>query len=224
VCARSNHAALHHAYRYFAGSAFCLCLRPAQHSSSRWSRRVCVTAYSSECFSSRRHCCSKNLPYNGINQLRRQMGLSAIDDFWDQVRGAGRTLLLTSRSFDFAAELPGHVRYVGAVLDAAPGRPWALPTGQDPIVLVAMSSTFQNHVRGLERIIEGLTTLPVRGIATIGPALDPTRFRAHEQRQHRVGRTAFRDSQACRRGGDAWRIRSSVLGVVAKTESSEPAA
>jgi hypothetical protein len=99
-----------------------------------------------------------------------------------------------------------------------------LPTGQDPIVLVAMSSTFQNHVRSLQRIIEGLTTLPVRGIATIGPALDPTRFRAHEQRQHRVGRTAFRDSQACRRGGDAWRIRSSVLGVVAKTESSEPAA
>lgn len=31
---------------------------------------------------------------------------------------------------------------------------------------------------GLQRIIEGLTTLPVRGIATIGPALDPTRFRA----------------------------------------------
>jgi UDP:flavonoid glycosyltransferase YjiC (YdhE family) len=106
------------------------------------------------------------------------MGLSSVDDFWDQVRGEGKMLLLTSRSFDFAAELPDHVRYVSAVLDAAPGRLWALPTGQDPIVLVAMSSTFQNHGRGLQRIIEGLTTLPVRGIATIGPALDPTRFRA----------------------------------------------
>jgi MGT family glycosyltransferase len=116
-----------------------------------------------------------------INQLRRQMGLSASDDFWDQVRGAGKILLLTSRSFDFAAELPGNVRYVGAVLDDpywTKGRPWALPAGQNPIVLVAMSSTFQNHVRGLQRIIDGLTTLPVRGIATIGPALDPTRFRA----------------------------------------------
>src|SRR3984893_8723709 len=71
VCARSIHAALHHAYRYFAGSALCLCLRPAQHSSSRWSRRVCVRASSSECFSSRRHCCSKNLPYNGGGATRR---------------------------------------------------------------------------------------------------------------------------------------------------------
>jgi hypothetical protein len=115
-----------------------------------------------------------------INQLRRQMGLSA------------------------------------------KGRPWALPAGQYPIVLAAMSSTFQNHVRGLQRIIDGLTTLPVRGIATIGPALDPTRFRATSNVS--IGRTAFRDSQACRRGGDAWRIRSSVLGVVAKTESCEPAA
>jgi hypothetical protein len=89
--------------------------------------------------------------------------------------------LLTSLSFDFAAELPANVRYVGAVLDDpywTKGRPWALPAGQDPIVLVATSSTFQNHVRGLQRIIDGLTTLSVRGIATIGPALDPTRFRA----------------------------------------------
>jgi len=36
---------------------------------------------------------------------------------------------------------------------------------------------FKTTCRGLQRIIEGLTTLPVRGIATIGPALDPTRFR-----------------------------------------------
>jgi hypothetical protein len=52
----------------------------------------------------------------------------------------------------------------------------------------------------------------------------PDEISRHEQRQHRVGRTAFRDSQACRRGGDAWRIRSSVLGVVARTEPCEPAA
>jgi hypothetical protein len=116
-----------------------------------------------------------------INQLRRQVRLSASGDFWDQVRGAGKIHLLTSRSFDFAAELPANVRYVGAVLDDpywTKGRPWALPAGQDPIVLVATSSTFQNHVRGLQRIIDGLTTLSVRGIATIGLALDPTRFRA----------------------------------------------
>jgi hypothetical protein len=134
--------------------------------------------------------------------------------------------LLTSRSFDFAAELPANVRYVGAVLDDpywTKGRPWALPAGQYPIVLVAMSSTFQNHVRARppadHRRVDHAAG---PRIATIGPALDPTRFRATSNVS--IGRTAFRDSQACRRGGDAWRIRSSVLGVVAKTESCEPAA
>jgi UDP:flavonoid glycosyltransferase YjiC (YdhE family) len=116
-----------------------------------------------------------------INQLRNSLGLSPIDDFWDQVRQARKILVLTSQSFDFPAELPDNVHYVGPVLDDpnwAKGQPWALPAGEHPIVLVAMSSTFQDQTDCIERVIDGLATLPIRGIVTVGPALDPTTFRA----------------------------------------------
>ena len=40
-------------------------------------------------------------------------------------------------------------------------------------MLVALSSTFQDQRRCLQRIVDALGTLPVRGIVTTGPALDP---------------------------------------------------
>ena len=36
-----------------------------------------------------------------------------------------------------------------------------------------MSSTFQDHAGCLQRIVDALGTLPVRGLVTTGPALDP---------------------------------------------------
>jgi UDP:flavonoid glycosyltransferase YjiC (YdhE family) len=117
-----------------------------------------------------------------INQLRNSLGLRPIHDFWDQVRQARKMLVLTSQSFDFPAKLPGNVRYVGPVLDDptwAMGQPWGLPAGEQPVVLVAMSSTFQDQTDWLQRVIAGLAALPIRGIVTAGPALDPTTFRAN---------------------------------------------
>jgi hypothetical protein len=73
-----------------------------------------------------------------LNQVRKSLGLNPSHDFWDQVRRARKMLVLTSRSFDFAAELPDNVRYVGPVLDDptwATGRqPWGLPAGEHPVV------------------------------------------------------------------------------------------
>jgi UDP:flavonoid glycosyltransferase YjiC (YdhE family) len=40
-------------------------------------------------------------------------------------------------------------------------------------VLVAMSSTFQDQIASLQRVIDALGTLPLRGVVTTGPALDP---------------------------------------------------
>ena len=45
-------------------------------------------------------------------------------------------------------------------------------------VLVAMSSTFQNHVECLQRITDALGGLPVRGLVTTGPAVGPDEIRA----------------------------------------------
>ena len=45
-------------------------------------------------------------------------------------------------------------------------------------MLVAMSSTFQNHVECLQRITDALGDLPVRGFVTTGPAVGPDEIRA----------------------------------------------
>lgn len=109
-----------------------------------------------------------------LNALRSHHGLAPVAHLLDQVRSARRQLVLTSPEFDFPATLPAGVRYVGPVLDDpvwAKTR-WTPPPGDDPLVLVAMSSTFQDQIGCLQRVLDALGTLPVRGIVTAGPALE----------------------------------------------------
>ena len=111
----------------------------------------------------------------GLNELRAALGLAPVDAFFDQILGARRILVLTSSDFDFPAELPGNVRYVGPVLDdpSWAETAWSAPPGDEPLVLVALSSTFQDHGGCLQRIVDALGTLPVRGLVTTGPAIEP---------------------------------------------------
>jgi MGT family glycosyltransferase len=115
-----------------------------------------------------------------FNGLRTAHGLRPLDDIWDQVRRAAKVLVLTSGRFDFPAQLPESVRYVGPVLDDpawAADRQWSPPRGDDPLVLVAMSSTYQNHVDALQRCVHALASLSVRGLVTTGPVIDPSEVR-----------------------------------------------
>ncbi len=116
---------------------------------------------------------AKGLPR--LNELRVAHGLQPLASFFDQILRARRILVLTSADFDFPAELPANVRYVGPVLDdpAWAATPWIAPPGDQPLVLVAFSSTFQDHAGCLQRVVDALGTLPVRGLVTTGPALDP---------------------------------------------------
>jgi MGT family glycosyltransferase len=86
---------------------------------------------------------------------------------------------LTSETFDFVPpELPANVRYAGAMLDdpSWAGASWTPPwpaENRDPIVLVGLSSTFQNQLSALQRIAAALAEMPVRAVITLGPALAP---------------------------------------------------
>jgi MGT family glycosyltransferase len=111
----------------------------------------------------------------GLNAMRRQHGLPPLAHFLDQLRRARRQLVLTSADFDFPGTLPTGALYVGPVLDDpawAEVTPWTPPAGGDPLVLVAMSSTFQDQVGCLQRVVDALGTLPVRGVVTTGLAVD----------------------------------------------------
>lgn len=116
-----------------------------------------------------------------INVVRAEYGLDPVAHMWDQMHHARRQLILTSPAFDFPSELPGNARYVGPILDDpawASDESWTLPAGADPLVLVAMSSTFQNHVACLQRIVDALGSLPVRGLVTTGPAVPSQAIKA----------------------------------------------
>ena len=112
-----------------------------------------------------------------LNGLRAERGLEPLRHFLDQPQRARRQLVFTSPAFDFP--IPGlsdSVRYVGPVLDdprwaSDATTDWAPPPGDDPLVLVGLSSTFQDHAATLQRIVDALATLPVRGLVTTGPAL-----------------------------------------------------
>lgn len=116
----------------------------------------------------------------GLNALRSSLGLAPVDHLFDQVHRARRELVLTSPGFDFPGAVPETVRYVGAVLDdpAWAETPWTPPPGDEPLVLVALSSTFQDQGATLQRLADALGTLPVRGLITTGPAVDPSSITA----------------------------------------------
>ena len=98
----------------------------------------------------------KGLPT--LNAARAAHGLAPLSSFYDQALTADRILVLTSPAFDFAAPfVPSNVRYVGPILDdPAWAEPWTNPweDRRDPLVLVALSSTYQNQGPLLQRVVE----------------------------------------------------------------------
>lgn len=115
-----------------------------------------------------------------LNAARQHFRLPALRSTWEQWDSAARVLVLTSRIFDYPARLPDNVRYVGPILDD-PG--WARGTVESvadrfppglrdaPLVVVALSSTYNRQEAVIGRIISGLSGMRVRGIASTGPAI-----------------------------------------------------
>lgn len=115
----------------------------------------------------------KGLPT--LNAARAASGLPPISSFYDQVLDADRIFVLSSETFDFASRyVPNNVTYVGPMLDE-PGwaEPWTDPSPEsdDPLVLVAFSSTYQQQGPLLQRVVDALTSLPIRAVVTLGPTL-----------------------------------------------------
>jgi MGT family glycosyltransferase len=119
-----------------------------------------------------------------FNDARRVFGLAPLRggrELMDQFHAADLRLIQTSRAFDFPiTPPPPNVRYVGPVLDDPDWTgewrsPW--PDGDArPLVIASLSSTFQDQYGVLRRIIAALGMLPVRGLVTLGPAMEGEQF------------------------------------------------
>ncbi|KQY28202.1 glycosyl transferase [Caulobacter sp. Root487D2Y] len=115
-----------------------------------------------------------------LNAARAALGLPPLVDLFEQLDAAKAILLATSRAFDFAPDpLPVPFAHVGPYLaDPAWVEPFAPPPGDTPLVVVSFSSLYQAQEPALRAIIAALGQLPVRGVVTTGPTLDPARFEA----------------------------------------------
>ncbi len=111
-----------------------------------------------------------------LNEARTEHGLGPLEHTMDQGRIACRVLVMTSAAFDFPGDVPPIVRYVGPRLDDAiwaDDEPWEAP-GDGPLVLVSLSSDYQDQVDALQRIATALGTLAVRALVTTGQGVDPS--------------------------------------------------
>lgn len=113
-----------------------------------------------------------------LNAARTELGLSPLDDLFAQLDTAHSILIATSRAFDFAPDdLPAPFAYAGPYLaDPAWVEPATPPAGDAPLVMVSFSSLYQAQEATLTNVIAALGRLPVRGLVTTGPTLDPSQF------------------------------------------------
>jgi UDP:flavonoid glycosyltransferase YjiC (YdhE family) len=87
----------------------------------------------------------------------------------------------TSSSFDFPIR-PAlkNVQYVGPVLDDPDwANEWENPFHPDdkrPMVVIALSTTFQNQKKVIQRGIDALGKINVRGLVTLGIAMENEKF------------------------------------------------
>jgi MGT family glycosyltransferase len=112
-----------------------------------------------------------------LNRVRAEAGLPPVRDLPGLMARADRILVCSSPSYDFGSgSVPANVRYVGPQLDdeasGASGGSGAGPPGL-PLVLVGLSSTVMRQEGLLQRAADALGQLPVRGLVTTGPAVDP---------------------------------------------------
>jgi len=120
-----------------------------------------------------------------INETRRRSNLPPLERTSDLFHGADLRLIQTLEDFDYPLEpKPANVRYTGPVLNdpdwtSSWSNPW--PEGDTrPLVVISLSSTFQNQQAVIQSAIDALLNQEVRGLVTLGPALEKKSFKVPE--------------------------------------------
>ena len=112
----------------------------------------------------------------GLTPVLAAYGQPPVADMFELLDRCAQVLVMTSPTFDFQSpHIPANVHFVGPQLDDPD---WAAtddwrPDGDDPLVLVATSSVFQDQTDLLRRTSVALGQLPVRGLVTTGRAVSP---------------------------------------------------
>jgi MGT family glycosyltransferase len=122
---------------------------------------------------------NKYLPL--LNDVRKTYNLEKLENTAGLVERTDLRIIQTLRRFDFPIEpAPQNVRYTGPVLDDPDwAGPWINPWPEDdkrPLVVISLSSTFQNQRKAIQSAIDALKGLDVRGLVTLGMAIENENF------------------------------------------------
>jgi MGT family glycosyltransferase len=116
-----------------------------------------------------------------INEVRTSHKLPPINNVTDIFFNSDLRLVTTLESFDFPIEpLPENFYYTGPILgDPDWVEPWSNPWKEEderPLVIISLSTTYQNQAPTIQAAIDALKDLDVRGLATLGPAIEEETF------------------------------------------------
>ncbi|OGO31720.1 MAG: hypothetical protein A2136_10695 [Chloroflexi bacterium RBG_16_54_11] len=116
-----------------------------------------------------------------LNAARHAHGLPSLPEPAQFFNRIPQILVMTSPAFDFNAQLGANVRYVGPVLDdpAWVGEwqsPWPIDDPR-PLIVVSFGTTYQNQEPLIKKAINAMDGMPVRGLVTLGPAMDMNQFK-----------------------------------------------
>jgi UDP:flavonoid glycosyltransferase YjiC (YdhE family) len=101
-----------------------------------------------------------------LNETRARLGLGPIERFHG---GISQLLAITATfpQLEYPRRWPAHVRVTGPLFFELPGEDVPIPEGDEPLVLVAPSTSQDPECELLRAALEGLADEPVRVLATI---------------------------------------------------------
>ncbi|MGQ0434359.1 MAG: nucleotide disphospho-sugar-binding domain-containing protein [Microthrixaceae bacterium] len=115
-----------------------------------------------------------------LDAARAALGLSPLRASPDeQVMRADRVLVLGTRALEFPLRgpVPENVRYVGTILEDDASASWEPgPDGEQPRVLVSLSTLPQGQTPVMRSVLEAVGGLPIRAVVTLGPAMTQESF------------------------------------------------
>jgi MGT family glycosyltransferase len=116
-----------------------------------------------------------------INSIRANLKVSPLKNVADLFHQSDLRIIQTCKAFDFPINPePENVRYTGPVLDDPDWvNTWKNPWNSEdkrPLVVVSLSSTFQNQKQVIANCIAALGKLNVRGLVTLGLAMEHEQF------------------------------------------------
>lgn len=120
-----------------------------------------------------------------INETRTLLNLKTLKRTSDLFHVADVRLIQTLERFDFPLEpRPANVRYTGPFLnDPDWTSPWSNPWPEEdprPLVVISLSSTFQNQYTAIQSAIDALRGQEIRGLVTLGPVIEKDSFNVPE--------------------------------------------